>query len=157
MCFHFSLDVGRKPRSLYLGSSSDYESVQSQTNTSPFFHPNISAQQLAAKFEQKGKQSEPLPSPPPPPPHRNRPHPPPLEKLRGQREHSTSSHDYESVSSFEHSQVKRKVSDHDYAHIGPAPSLESLDEPLSSPPYVPDGGKGEIGWLIGELFMCIRA
>ena len=39
--------------------------------------------------------------------------------------------------------MKRNVSDHDYAHIGPAPSLESLeslDEPIRSPPYIPDGG-----------------
>lgn len=141
--FSFSPDVARKPRSLYIDSSSDYESVQSQTNTSPFFHTNVSAQQIAAKFEQRNKQFEPLPSLPPPPlpPHRTRPHPPNLAKLRGPREHSTSSHDYESVSSFEHGAMKRNVSDHDYAHIGPVPSLESLDESLTSPPYVPDGGK----------------
>ena len=151
--FLFALDVGRKPRSLHLGSSSDYESVQSQTNTSPFFHPNISAKQLAAKFEQRNRQSEPLPSPPPPPlpPHRNRPHPPPLAKLQGRHDQSMGSHDYESVSSFEHEQLRRKMSDHDYAHIGPVPSLESLDELPSSPPYVPPEGGELASWRLCEL------
>ena len=155
MCaFLFSLDVERKPRSLHLGSSSDYESLQSQSrtngSTSPFYQPSINVQQLAEKFEQRGKQFEPLPSPPPRLPRRNRPHPPLLAKLRG--EHSASSHDYESVSSFEHSQVMRKVSsEHGYARIGPAPSLESLDDTPSSPPYIPDGGKTglareKMGW-----------
>lgn len=143
--------MGRKPRSLHLGSSSDYESVQSQTN----IPSKISAQQLMAKFEQRNRQSEPLPSPPPPPlpPHRNKPRPPPLAKLQGSQDQRSGSHDYESVS-FEHELLNRKMSDHDYAHIGPVPSLESLDESPVSSPYVPEGGKMDKSNLLSIFASC---
>ncbi len=41
-----------------------------------------------------------------------------------------------------------KQGSHDYAFIGPAPSMESLNERSPSPPYIPPGGEKNSSLII---------
>lgn len=76
-----------------------------------------------------------------------KPHPPPLSALQGDS-NDTSNHDYESLpTSFDaHSLATyrrghiTKEGSHDYAFIGPAPSMETLSGSEEGLPFVPEGG-----------------
>ena len=129
-----------KPRTLKYtrrDSSTDYEQVSTDQDTpTPHYH-------RASEVHQQGV--VPLPSHLNPADHvRCKPHPPPLAALLGNQ---SGSHDYESLPGSVDGHVvslrglgSRRGS-HDYAFIGPAPSIESLNERSVSPPYAPPGGK----------------
>ncbi len=139
-------------------SSTDYEQVSTDIDTPP----SSSHYHRASEVHQLGE--VPLPDEVDPANHtRCRPHPPPLAALRGHQ--SSSSHDYESLpGSFEGRRVDlrsglgKKQGSHDYAFIGPPPSMESLNEleRSPSPPYVPPGGEQSLCIQLATYPMYVR-
>lgn len=157
--FNFlSSEASRPRRPKYrTTSSTDYELVSTDLDTPPSPHYH-----RASEVHQFGESA--LSTKVDPAKHVNcRPHPPPLGAFK---KGESNSHDYESLpGSFETQRVNlrhglaNKHGSHDYAFIGPAPSIESLNERSPSPPWVPPGGEkmSELCTSFCFLFLAVHS
>ena len=129
------LTDSKPPQTLKLrnSSSTDYESIASPAS-SPFYHKAASIQNLMAMFE-AGRNPAPSPTPSSSSSSSSK-----LAMLKKQGS-SNGSHDYETVSSFLGPLDGGRNVSHDYARIGPVPSVEDMSgEPDYEAPWVPEGG-----------------